>query len=250
MANNRNIKHSRIIEAILSDIDPTRDAPIQEIAVGARLAALRSAGSGLASLMHSQGGPAPGDPKPAEFSRSTLSLALSLPDPPEGLAQARTLAVAAINSLLAPPDKASDIKGQNLLAERAEGGNVAVIGHFPFVERMSDKFSSFTVLELRPRPGDTPAEKAAEVLPKADAVAVTSTSIINGTLGGILSLIRPGAFVMLLGPSTPYAPSLFDFGVDALAGSVIDDPELALSGVRAGLAFRDLAGVRPLTVLA
>lgn len=251
MPTTRKIEHSAIITALLSDLDHGRDEPVGEIVTGGHLAAVRAGRTGLASRIRGHGRPGPGNVLPGlpdEYSRSALALAESLADPPEDLPQIRTLAVAAINALLPPPEGAPDVKGQDLLLERARGGNVAVVGHFPFVERLRGEFAGFTVLELDPREGDLPASRADEVLPRADAVAVTSTTIINGTLGSILSLVRPEAFVLMLGPSTPFAPSLFTFGVDALSGSVVVDPAAALAGIRADKPYRKLDGVRPITI--
>jgi hypothetical protein len=259
MPNTRKIEHSEIIAALLSDLGPSGDRPIDEIVIGGHLAAVRAGRTGLASRIRGHGRPGPGDVLaglPDEYSRSARTLARALAgtpadpsqSPPRNIPQLRTLAVAAVNALLPPPENAPDVKGQDLLLKRARGKNVAVVGHFPFVERLRDEFAGFTVLELNPRQGDLPASRADDILPRADAVAVTSTTIMNGALGPLLSLIRPGAFVIMLGPSTPFAPSLFDFGVNALSGSVVIDPAAALAGIRADKPYRKLAGVQPLTV--
>jgi hypothetical protein len=52
---------------------------------------------------------------------------------------------------------------------------------------------------------------------------------------------------MLLGPSTPMAPVLFDYGIDILAGSVVTDKETVLRSVSEGASFMQLkkrGGVR------
>jgi uncharacterized protein (DUF4213/DUF364 family) len=83
-----------------------------------------------------------------------------------------------------------------------------------------------------------------ELLPQADVVAVTSTTIINRTLPGILGRVRPDAFVLLLGPSTPLAPRLFGLGVDLLCGTVVVDPEAVLRAVEQGAVTGQITGVR------
>jgi hypothetical protein len=108
------------------------------------------------------------------------------------------------------------------------------------------------VLELRPGPGDLPASRASEVLPQADVVALTGTALINHTLDKLVSLCRPDAFVLLLGPSTPLTPMLFEAGVDAISGTRVHDPELVLRSVAQGATFRQIkraGGLRLLTWL-
>jgi hypothetical protein len=242
--------HERIVDALLASIDPQADAPVSETVVGGHMVAVHADNLGLASRIHEHGKPAPDFDLPGEHRQSALALAGSLALGDDLPPLSRSMAMAAVNALLPKPDGLADVKGQDLLLERARGGRVAVIGHFPFVERLRGEFSDFTVLELNPGPGDTPAADAGLVLPEADAVAVTSTTIINGTLGGLLALTRPEAFVMLLGPSTPFAPALFDFGVNALAGTVITDAGTALGDVRRGMPYRKLGGVKSLTLMA
>ncbi len=75
-------------------------------------------------------------------------------------------------------------------------------------------------------------------------------TLLNHTFDGLLALRRPDAPVMLLGPSTPLAPLLFDRGVDLLSGSVVEDIDAVLRGVSQGANFRQLhrLGVRLVTM--
>lgn len=237
-----------ILRAVLDDLSEA-DAPVREAAMGGHLVAVTCGGrTGLASRQgaHGPGRPAlGGDPAP-RLPESARDLAGWLLAPPPDVPEARALGLAAVNALLPPPDAAASLKGQDLIRERGTGRRVVVVGHFPFVERMGPEFESLHVLELAPRPGDLAAERAADVLPRADVAAVTGTTLLNGTLAGILSLCREDAFVLLLGPSAPFAPSLFPRGVDALAGSVVLDAEAALADVRKGLPFKALRGASSL----
>jgi hypothetical protein len=104
------------------------------------------------------------------------------------------------------------------------------------------------VLELRPRDGDFPAEQAETVLPEADIVAISGSAFINHTIEPLLKLCRPGSLVVVLGPTTPLSPVLFDHGVDVISGTQVIDPRLALRCVSEGAVFRQLRGVRLLTM--
>jgi len=136
--------------------------------------------------------------------------------------------------------------------ERGAGRRVAVVGHFPFVTRLRQVAAHCDVLELRPRPGDLPADDATRILPQADVVALTSTSLINHTCDDLLPLCRPDAFVVMMGPSTPLWPGLFALGGDVLSGSRVTDIETVLRVAGQGATFRQLkrSGIRLVTMFA
>ena len=106
---------------------------------------------------------------------------------------------------------------------------VAVVGHFPYLEKLRPKCRSLIILERTPREGDLPDTAAEYVLPEQDMVFITSTTFINKSLPRLLELCEK-AKVAMVGPSTPMAPLLFDHGVDALSGLVLADP-VKISGV-------------------
>jgi uncharacterized protein (DUF4213/DUF364 family) len=68
----------------------------------------------------------------------------------------------------------------------------------------------------------------------------------NHTLEGLLSLCPQEAFVLVLGPSTPLSPLLFDYGVDVVSGAVVTAIDPVLRHVSQGANFRQVhrAGVR------
>lgn len=159
---------------------------------------------------------------------------------------------ATLNALLAaaaPDQPWAELNAAEVIAERGAGRRVALVGHFPFVEELRERVGALWVLELEPRPGDLPASAAAEVLPRADIVAITSTTLINGTFTGLMALRNPAALTMLLGPSTPLSPILFDYGIDILSGALVEDIDATLHAVSQGAGFRQVhrAGVRLVT---
>jgi len=106
------------------------------------------------------------------------------------------------------------------------------------------------VLEQRPSGQDLPADAAYDVIPRADVVAITGTTLINHTFEGLMALCRPRALVLVLGPSTPLSPILFDHGVHILSGSVVEDVDSVLRAVSQGANFRQVhrQGVRLVTI--
>ncbi|MDH4218893.1 MAG: DUF364 domain-containing protein [Candidatus Aminicenantes bacterium] len=162
-----------------------------------------------------------------------------------------SIGVAAINSLL-PIDESLciDLNAEGEIRFRGEGKRVAVIGHFPFVKGLRAVAQTLWVFELpgHSRPGDFTGNEIETLLPQAEVVAITSATLINHTLGSILSLTAPDAYKILLGPSTPLSPLLFDYGFDALSGSIVIDRNQVINCISQGANFRQVKGVRKVTL--
>jgi len=155
--------------------------------------------------------------------------------------------MAAMNALLPrDPQAWSDENAEDLLARRGAHRAVVMVGHFPFVDRLRPRVGSLEVIEMNPGPGDLPAWVAPEVIPDANVVAITSMTFHNHTLEGLLASCSPNADVILLGPSTPLSPVLFEHGISALSGAIVTDIEPVLRLVSQGGNFRQVhkAGVR------
>ena len=91
--------------------------------------------------------------------------------------------------------------------------------------------------------------EADNLIPQADVVAITGTSLTNHTLDHLLELCSQGAYVILLGDTAPLSPILFDYGVYAISGTKVVNPELALRCVSQGANFRQIRGVKRLTMM-
>ena len=225
------------------------DAPAREVRVGRFWTAVWSRGCGLASTTgpgeHEHGATFVQDAG-SLAGRSTLELArLAYADSPLEAG----IGLAAINSLLEVDEaRCRELNAGDLLIERGRDKKVALVGHFPFVPALREAAARLWVLELRPQPGDVGAKKAAAIVPQADIVAITGSAFINHTLEGLLSLCRPESFVMVLGPTTPLSPVLFDYGVDVISGTRVVNPVLVLRCLSEGATFRQMRGIRLLTM--
>lgn len=157
----------------------------------------------------------------------------------------RSIGMAALNSCL-PLDfqKFFTGNGLELAARHGKGKNVVMVGHFPHLDEVRRVAGRFTILEKRPQPGDLPAEEAPRVIPEADLVAMTGITCLNDTIEGLLALKKPGALFIVLGPTVPLSPVLFEAGVDIIGGSWIDDAGPALSMLAQGGTARVLRGIR------
>jgi len=159
------------------------------------------------------------------------------------------IGMATINSLLKTDERhCLDVNAGDLLAERGKGKKIALIGHFPFVPKLRQVAKELWVIEKQPCEGDLGEEQAENLVPQAEVLGITGTTFINHTIERLLALCRPEAYVIVLGGTTPLSPVLFDYGVDAIAGTKVIDPEAVLRGVSQGATFRQLKGVRRLTM--
>jgi uncharacterized protein (DUF4213/DUF364 family) len=164
-----------------------------------------------------------------------------------------SVALAAINALLPrQPERWVDINAEQIIAQYGDGKTVAMVGRFPFADRLQARVGELKILERRPQPGDFPAEAAPDIIPAAAVVAITGMTVANGSLENLLSLCRPESLVILLGPTTPLSPILFEYGVDILAGAIVEKPVPVLHALHQGGNFRQLhkAGVRLVTITA
>jgi hypothetical protein len=158
-----------------------------------------------------------------------------------------SVGVAAINALLPRQSQLwSEDNAEEVIARHGKGKRVVLVGRFPFVPRLRQRVGELIVLEQDPGPDDLPAEMAPQALPTAQVAAITGMTLINHTLEGLLALCPPEAFVIVLGPSTPLTPLLFDHGVDILSGAVVTAIEPVLRIVSQGGNFRQVhrAGIR------
>ncbi len=160
------------------------------------------------------------------------------------------IGMAAINSLLDVDEKrCQELNARELILDKGRGKAVAIVGHFPFVPQLRREVKELWVIEKNPREGDLPEGGSEEFLPRADVVAITGTAFTNHTIEGLLASCSPGAFVIVLGDTSPLSPVLFDHGVDAISGTVVADPELAMRCVSQGANYRQIKGIRQVTMM-
>ena len=123
------------------------------------------------------------------------------------------------------------------------GERVVVVGAFvPFLKALKAAGQNWTVLEqdkatLKPEElaHFRPANDAAAVLPGADVVLITGTTLLNDTLAGLLGLARPDARVVVVGPTVGLLPDvLLARGADILGGIRVTDPERFLDCLAEG----------------
>lgn len=153
----------RIIETLLQEVAPVAEAanPV-EVAIGAHwtLVTIAHRGghyAGLSSTLqggdehhHDEAYPVRDAGRLLHSDVTKLSaLARS-----ESLLEA-SIGLATINALLSVnPHSGVRLNAADIVAERGAGNRVAIVGHFPFIERVRALAKTLWVLELRPQDGD------------------------------------------------------------------------------------------------
>ena len=241
----------RIIDDLIASLKG--DAPIREVRVCAFWTAvvLNDGRCGLASTLRSEEPHCAGLAPPVRRAGHLLecsALELAAYAKSESLLEA-SIGMAAINALLEIDEsRCVELNAEEVILEKGAGRKVAIVGHFPFIPRVREMTEELWVLEKRPVGKDLPAERTAEVLPQADVAAITGTSLINHTFEHLMKLCRHDALVIVLGPTTPLSPVLFDYGVDVVSGSKVVDVETVLRCISQGATFKQVKGVRLLTM--
>jgi uncharacterized protein (DUF4213/DUF364 family) len=121
--------------------------------------------------------------------------------------------------------------------------NVVVVGAFvPFLRELKRRRQPFLVLEQDPAtlkpdelPFFRPPEQAATVVPEADVLLITGTTLINDTLEELLALAKPTARVTMVGPTVSLLPDAFlRRGADILGTVRITEPDAFLDVLAEG----------------
>ena len=160
------------------------------------------------------------------------------------------IGMATINSLLKIHEECCDIlNAGKLIAEKGKDKRVAIVGHFPFIPELRKIAKELWVIEKNPQEGDLTEAKTEDIIPQADVVGITGTAFTNHTIEYLLNLCSPKAYVVILGDTAPLSPMLFDYGIDAISGTKVVDSELALGCVSQGATYRQIRGIRKLTMM-
>lgn len=118
-----------------------------------------------------------------------------------------------------------------------EGDRIVLVGAFiPFLKELKRRRLPFLVLEQNPAalkpeemPFYRPAETAAEIVPRADVLLVTGSTLLNDTLEDLLAMAPADARVTVVGPTVGMLPGPFvERGADILGSVRITRPDAFL----------------------
>lgn len=141
----------------------------------------------------------------------------------------RSLGLAAVNAwwnrkefLPEAKNYASETGGLSAIEGLGEG--VVIVGGFRGAQK---RLPLSKIVEREPKLGDISVEDAPKAYAKAKQVAITAQTLMNGSLSSILEQSSMVPSRLLVGPSTPLCPLLFNFGLTELSGAVIIDADAA-----------------------
>jgi uncharacterized protein (DUF4213/DUF364 family) len=224
-----------------------RDCPLKSVHTCVFWTAVITKQCGLSSTFRDEG--VPHDRRVRDVGNLTRKTALELAEyaKSESLLEA-SIGMAAVNSLIdIDESKCIEKNAFEILLEKGKEGKVAVVGHFPWIPKLRERAQNLWVLEERLREGDLPSTDADRILPQCEVVGITGTSFINHTLEGLLALCKK-AFVILIGPTSPLSSILFSYGIDTICGAKVVDEEKVIRSISEGAMFKEITGVRLVTL--
>lgn len=161
---------------------------------------------------------------------------------------ARSVGLATLNASLPEPEgRIGERNAGELAAERGAGQIVGVVGWFPFIPELRRAAARVETFENDPETGFELTPERMRRLGECDGLCITASTLLNGTLDGLLRIARPQAWKMLVGPSAPLCRATLELGFDAVCGARVTDPAAVVRVVQEGGCFRQIrrsGGVR------
>lgn len=220
--------NSKEIYDLMLDKVSLSDAKVEDLLIGLTWTYCRSTNSGLCMTADSRSRSFewPGKIKGEQVSQ--IAHWIREWDPMKS-----TIAQAAINSILnhIVPEEAFVLNPSSDNVNLAvfdyflpliKNSKSVVIGRYPGIERIQPQCASMQIVELSPGAQDFPTSACEYLLPEAEWVFLTGTSIPNKTFPRLTELSQ-NAHVVLMGPSVPWLPELVEFDIDFLVGVTVQD---------------------------
>jgi hypothetical protein len=131
--------------------------------------------------------------------------------------------MACLKSILPAPAHYAEGNAIDRNHEFAREHKTCFIGHFAEAENWRLQGFPVDIIELFPRPGDIHWDDSHEVLSNAELVLITGLTLVNDTFEEVVRRTPRARYRVIMGPTVPVSPVLFDFGLHQVGGTVIDD---------------------------
>lgn len=228
-----------LVEKMLSALTRPDDR-IEQIFLGSKFIGVQAGGRmGLSATLGAQ----PSDDEkdiPRELIGTTVKKAAENIKKPSGFLI--SLGLAAFNAGSNPDQDSSDAMdypAEDLIASLGSGKVTGIVGDFPFIENLRKKVGVLHLFEYKDVPDAVPQYQWEKTLASLDVLAVTGTTLLTRRMAWYLSR-APQAVKIVLGPSTPRSPVLFEYGVRYLCGSIVTDIIKTGEAIRRDFSFRQI----------
>jgi uncharacterized protein len=138
----------------------------------------------------------------------------------------RAVGMACLKSLLPVPGSSFSGNAIQMVESASASVPVCFIGYFKEAAEWRDMGRPVNIVELFPRPGDIHWNDADEVLSKARIVLMSGLTVVNETLGAVIRRTSAAQIRVMMGPTVPPSPVLFDCGIDMLGVTLVKDWKL------------------------
>jgi uncharacterized protein (DUF4213/DUF364 family) len=162
----------------------------------------------------------------------------------------KTLGIAALNALSNScwdrmPNKGYEIQfGKDSFDDVVvdPSKKAVVVGALvPMIRKLLAAKADFHILEMdsstlkeKEMPYFARADRAPEFVPDADLLVITGTTMLNDTLPGLLAMAKPGAQIIVTGPTASMLPDAFFSRGTNLGGIVVTKPDDLLDIISEG----------------
>lgn len=140
----------------------------------------------------------------------------------------RAVGMACLKSILPKPLQFDEGNAIDRHREFAREHPTCFIGHFSEAELWRSEGSPVDIVELFPRSGDIHWDSSHGVLGQAELVLMTGLTLVNDTFDEVIRRTPRARCRVIMGPTVPFSPVLFDYGLDQIGGTLIDDPALTI----------------------
>lgn len=140
----------------------------------------------------------------------------------------RAVGMACLKSILPKPLQFEEGNAIDRYREFAQVNKTCFIGHFSEAQQWRSEGFPVDIVELFPRSGDIHWDNSHNVLGQAELVLMTGLTLVNDTFEEVIKRTPRARCRVIMGPTVPLSPVLFDFGLDQIGGTLIDDPLLTI----------------------
>ncbi len=149
----------------------------------------------------------------------------------------RAIGLATFNAINSRVDRTLLEEESISLLKLQASDHVVMVGYFaPLIPKIKATGCQLTIIELDgDKPGVIAVGPGMAALGECDVAIITSTSIINNTIDGLLAALTGNRAAVMLGPSTPVCPEAFaGTGITQVSGAYVLDVERAKTIISQG----------------